>query len=222
MVNANHDASISQPFPLCYTVEEQALIAKTGHDEDCEDAIFIGPAFVAVIDGATSKTERRWQGQTGGRIAALTLKETFARIPPKSTAREAVDLLTAALRERYEREGIYEIVRADPVQRAVASFVALSLWRREIWFVGDCQCLLDGQLLTNRKELDAITANARALFLEAELAAGKSITALRERDPGRTYILPLLERQMRFQNNPESGPYWFAVIDGFPVPDEER
>jgi len=74
MVDTPHDIS-----SLEYTVEEQALIAKTGHDEDCEDAIYIGPHFVAVIDGATSKTERRWDGKTGGRIAA----ETSSDAPPR-------------------------------------------------------------------------------------------------------------------------------------------
>ena len=86
--------------------------------------------------------------------------------------------------------------------------------------VGDCQCLLDQTLLQNKKDIDTITANARSLFLESEIVQGKSIEALQQEDTGRAYILPLLERQMSFQNTPSAGQYWFAVIDGFHVPDE--
>lgn len=43
---------------------------------------------------------------------------------------------------------------------------------------------------------------------------------LRLHDTGREFILPLLERQMTFQNNPSAGPYWFPVINGFDVPSE--
>jgi glycerophosphoryl diester phosphodiesterase len=89
----------------------------------------------------------------------------------------------------------------------------------EVWFVGDCQCMLNQELIRNTKHIDDITANARAMFLATEIAQGKTIEELRQHDTGRAFILPLLERQMIFQNNPSAGPYWFPVIDGFHVPD---
>jgi len=92
MVEINQDALTHTS--LLYKIQEQSLIAKTGNDETCEDAIYIGPSFVAVIDGATSKTERKWDGETSGRVAALTLKEAFDHIPAEATAREAIDILT--------------------------------------------------------------------------------------------------------------------------------
>lgn len=220
MVETNQSAFTHQAASFLYEIEEQSLIAKTGNDEKCEDAIYIGPSFVAVIDGATSKTDRRWEGKTGGRIAAITLKEAFARIPSDATAREAVDLLTAAIKDLYEQYQILETVRMDPVQRATACFVAVSFARKEVWFVGDCQCLLNQELILNEKTIDTITANARSMFLEAEIAQGKTIEELLQHDTGRAFILPLLERQMLFQNNPAAGQYWFSIIDGFDVSTE--
>ncbi len=213
----------SDPSLLDYTIEEQLLIAKTGNDDDCEDAIYTGPHFVAVIDGATSRTERRWGGKTGGRIAAELLCASFDQLPREASAYEAVDIFTDAVNTLYKHYGVLDVVRCDPVQRAVASFVAVSLWRKEIWFVGDCQCLLDNILACNHthvKEVDDIIANARSLFLEAEIAQGKTIEALLQHDTGRDFVLPLIKQQMHFQNNPSTGQYWYAVLDGFSVPHE--
>ncbi|EFH85675.1 hypothetical protein [Ktedonobacter racemifer] len=205
---------------LPYTVEERFLAAKTGIEQECEDIIYAGPHFVAVIDGATSKTPRRWDGQTGGRRGATVIRNAFASLPPNVTARQAVDQLTMALQQLYEQHKVVDIMQADPVQRAVASFIAVSFFRREVWLVGDCQCLLNQEHIVNTKEVDRITSLARSLFLEAEIAQGKSLDQLRQEDTGRAFILPLLERQMLFQNNPSAGQYWFPVLDGFHVPDE--
>ncbi|EFH88866.1 hypothetical protein [Ktedonobacter racemifer] len=205
---------------LQYTVEEQFLASKTGVEADCEDVFYVGPHFVAVIDGATSKTPRRWDGQTGGRIGAVVIRDAFELLPPDATARQAIDQLTMALQQLYEQHKVVDIMQADPVQRAVASFIAVSFFRKEVWFVGDCQCLLNQEHIVNTKEVDRITSLARSLFLEAEMVQGKSLEQLRQEDTGRAFILPLLERQMIFQNNPSAGQYWFPVLDGFHVPDE--
>src|SRR5579884_2688025 len=143
MVETNQSSFIQQAASFRYEIEEQSLIAKTGNDEECEDALYIGPSFVAVIDGATSKTERRWDGKTGGRIAAELVKAAFDQLSPAATARQAVDAFTLAIKDLYERHGALHEVQAEPVQRAVACFVAISLLRREVWLVGDCQCRLD-------------------------------------------------------------------------------
>ncbi len=58
------------------------------------------------------------------------------------------------------------------------------------------------------------------MFLEAEIAKGKTLEELLQNDTGRAFILPLLERQMLFQNNPAARQYWFSIIDGFEVSDE--
>lgn len=214
------NTSSSNSRLLRYTVQEYALVSKTGRDEDCEDALYIGPHFVAVIDGATSKTERRWDGQTGGRIGAYTIKSAFDQVPYDATARQTIDILTAALQNLYERYDDLQTLQANPVQRAIASLIVVSFCRNEVWFVGDCQCLLNHEQLTNNKMIDEIASRARSAFLEVEICTGKTVEELLRQDTGRAFILPLLERQMVFQNNPSAGPYWFSVLDGFQVPDE--
>ncbi len=47
-------------------VVEQFVQAKTGNLETCEDAIYVDDNFVAIIDGATNKTSKLWDGKTCG------------------------------------------------------------------------------------------------------------------------------------------------------------
>lgn len=208
-----------QPARARYIIEEQALVAKTGRSEENEDSIHISPHFVAVIDGVTAKTNRRWNGRTGGQVCAQIIDRVLCELPENISARNAIDALTAAIKDFYTSQHVLELVQEDPSQRITACLIVISFGRREIWCVGDCQCLLDDRLLLNTKRVDTITAEARAMFLETEVHRGVTLEALRQHDTGRELILPLLKQQQVFQNNPAAGSYWYAVVDGFPVPD---
>jgi hypothetical protein len=214
------DTRTTSPETQPYLIEEQALVSKTGNPEDNEDFIHLSPAFVAVIDGVTSKTPCRWEGKTGGQVCAQLIDQVLSQLPGDVTARESVDAITARIRHFYEEHDVLELVQTDPSQRLSAALIAVSLSRKEIWFVGDCQCMLDRRLITNTKLVDSITSAARAMFLETEVQRGISIEELRRNDPGRAFILPLLKQQQLFQNNPAAGAYWYPILDGFPVPDE--
>jgi glycerophosphoryl diester phosphodiesterase len=214
------NAEALQKAKLPYALEEQALVAKTGKQEDNEDLIHLSSAFVAVIDGVTSKTARRWDGKTGGQVCAHLIDQILSHLSPTITARGAVDAMTTRIHTFYQEQGVLELVQTDPSQRVSASLIVANLHRRELWLVGDCQCVLDQRLIQNPKRVDTITAEARAMFLEAELQKGVTIEELRRNDTGRAFILPLLKWQMIFQNNPAAGEYWYSALDGVPIPDE--
>ena len=63
--------------------------------------------------------------------------------------------------------------------------------------------------------MDEVIANARALYLEGEIAQGKTIEELMKNDSGREFILPLLVRQQYFQNARMDSLYNYSIIDGF-------
>lgn len=203
-----------------YTVIEEALVSKTGREEECEDALYLGDAFVAAIDGATAKSSREWGGVSRGRSAAEVLKGALDSLRGDADAFEAADCFTEAVQEFHRRFDAEEMVRERPVERITASIVVLSMARREIWLIGDCQARIGEHWIRNDKEIDTLIAGARVAFLEASLAAGADIEDLQKDDPGREFILPLLARQAALQNRPEAGPLWFPVIDGTPVPRE--
>lgn len=217
------EKDMSKSKPIRAIEMERSVQSKTGDGQDCqdcEDLIHFSKDFVAVIDGFTSKTDRRWDGQTGGRAAVEIIDKAFNMMPHDCTAREAVELMTRMIQDAYRDFDATDVVKTDPKQRMAAFFAAISLFRRELWVIGDCQALLGGQIVTNRKIVDHVLANVRALKLELEMLKGATIEQLRQNDTGREIIMPLLEEQSRLQNNPAAGDYWYPVVDGFPIPSE--
>jgi glycerophosphoryl diester phosphodiesterase len=200
-------------------IEEQFIQSKTGNPDDCEDALHINEHFVAVIDGATSKTARRWNRETGGRTALTIVRQAFDAMPGDYTARQAADLMTSLVHRCYTDYNALEEVQRDPNQRITASCAAVSLSRQEVWLIGDCQILLGSHYITHRKRIDQILSDIRALVIELEIQKGATLEQLRENDTGRAFILPLLQEHTLFQNNCTVQAYWFPAVDGFTIPD---
>lgn len=203
-----------------FTIIEHFISAKSGNADDCEDGISIGENYVAVIDGATSKTDRKWNGETSGRMAARILADAIKKLSPSSTAIDAIKFLTAAIDEIYNLHGVKKTVEADPKQRISASAAIFNSERREIWMVGDCQALIGDRLVCEQKAIDKLLSTIRSIFLEIEIARGERIENLLKDDIGRKLILPMLERQTFLQNNPDGGDFWYPVLDGFSVPEK--
>jgi len=200
-------------------IEEQFVLSKTGRLKDCEDSIHTSKHFIAVIDGATSHTERRWNNKTGGFVAQGIIGQVFEQMPADHTARQAADLITKTINDFYAGFNLVATVREDPSQRISASFAAISLSRQEVWLIGDCQSLLGKHLVSNKRLVDQISSEVRALFLEGELLKGMTIEQLQQNDKGREFISPLLSGNILFQNNPAAGGYWYSAVDGFSIPD---
>ena len=190
-------------------------------ETDNEDAIFINPAFAAVIDGATSKSDFRKNGKTTGQWAVQCVMEALQGLSVEATCLEAVSAITARIQNFYTIHQLTELVEEHPECRCTASAVIYSAFRREIWQIGDCRCLTHSFYSANEKAVDHIMAEARCVYNEAELAAGMSLEELVACDPGRTFILPFLKRQAWLQNRTrEDSRYAYAVFDGYPVPME--
>jgi glycerophosphoryl diester phosphodiesterase len=205
--------------PLKAVIEEQFIQSKTGNIEDCEDTLYTGEHYVSIIDGATAKSERRWEGETGGRRAASIISQAFNEIPPDCSARQAADLITGLIHKCYTRFNLLETVRKDPDQRIIASCATISLTRQEVWLIGDCHLLLGNQYISHPKKIDHTLSEVRALVLELEMVKGMTVEQLRKKDKGRDYIMPLLKEHTLMQNNPAASPYWFPALDGFTIPD---
>ena len=99
----------------------------------------------------------------------------------------------------------------DPVDRLAASAVVYSRLRREIWMVGDCQCLIDGTLFENPKPYEAELARRRADIIRHSADQKHFLVD----DTARQQILPDMMRIMRQQQNVA-----YAVIDGARIPEQ--
>ncbi len=200
---------------------EQYLKSKTRNPSDCEDSIFVSDNFAAVIDGVTTKSTWKQSNETYGRLCSQLLKKTMEDLPVKSTANEAVELLTSAVSSLYKELEIEEQVLNFPAERASACIVIYSKYKNEIWMVGDCQCLVDKKYYSNTKPIDTLLSDIRSLYIQTELKLGKSYDDMLANDSGREFILALLERQSLFQNSLEKNEFSYGVIDGFKVPESE-
>ncbi len=102
---------------------------------------------------------------------------------------------------------------AHPEERLCASAIVYSNRRREIWLVGDCQCLVGGELCENPKPYEQRLAEMRARKVKELLAQGKTPDDILADDQARAAIIPEMLREMQNQNKT------YAVIDGFPIPE---
>lgn len=198
-------------------IVESNVISKTGRMEDCEDRIFVGRHFLAVIDGATSKDDLLYHGKSRGILASELIADQLGKIPGDWSLAEIVASLTERIYNFYVEEKIENSVRENPHQRISASLVIFNKQKQDVWLIGDCQVNLNGRIIVNTKIGDTILSNVRAMYLASEIQKGKTIGNLQADDTGRSFILPLLIRQSIFQNNPTAKKYSYPVVDGFPI-----
>lgn len=196
---------------------EQSVIAKTT-EKKSEDGIVVTDNFIAVIDGSTSKTNLRYRLRSSNGRFAMELVTSFLRKAPKEmSCHQFCTGVTRHVRRQYTSlkarfAGINLQRLADhPEERLTASAVIFSRMRREIWLVGDCQCLVGGTPYDNPKPSESLLAQQRADII---LSSPQPHDHFLLHDTAREAILPALIESMKQQN------VTYAVIDGFPIPEQ--
>lgn len=199
-------------------VIERFSESKTGDPSDMEDLILTTEHFAAVIDGATSKTSFKLEDRTTGQLAAQLVGRAIKGFSPDIRAATAVRTVTEQINQFYRARNLEEKLENSPAYRAIATAAIYSRHRREVWFVGDCQALVDDRKhIRAKRRVDKTLAQVRALATRLHLAEGKDPEGLQRGDPGREFIIPLLRRQSLLQNHP-SDPFSYLCFDGFEIP----
>lgn len=189
---------------------EQFIKGKSNESDLCEDMLLITDNFVIVADGVTAKSDRMFSGKTGGRIAAETVCRAVEDFKSDITVEEAVDSMTKNVAALYD-EG-------EPFGTAAVSVIIYSKYRNEIWSIGDCQCIINGEFFSHEKEIDSIVSHMRSLVLEMSRRNGTTDEELAKNDVGREFILPIIKKQQMFANT--TGRFSYGVINGKAVPSE--
>lgn len=187
---------------------EQFIKGKNDSPSLCEDMLFISDNFIAVIDGATAKHPRLFNGKAGGRAAAEAVYSTLETLNPDTSVYEAVKKITEKIGSLYEP---YEEKCS-----AVASAIIYSNHQKEVWSIGDCQCIINGEKHLHEKEIDRILSEQRALVIKEAVKNGATVQELLINDVGREAILPRIKEQHKFANT--EGEFGFGVLNGTPVP----
>lgn len=125
-------------------------------------------------------------------------------------------LLTKTIYSKYVEFNIdIERLKQHPEERLTASAVIYSSKFRQIWMIGDCQCLIGSYSYDNPKPFEEEMSNKRSLFLLNAIDNGITIDEIRIKDIGREHILPQLIECCSRQNLD------YAVIDGFDIPKDK-
>lgn len=169
---------------------EQNITPKSKTAET-EDGIVITDDFIAVIDGSTSKSPVRIaDGYSNGRYCMMLIAGFIKRAVASTGVEEFCNGLTATIRDRY-RELDMRRLEEHPEERLTASCIVYSLHQRQIWMIGDCQCLVDGQIYENPKPCETVIAEKRAAIIHSLIADGKySVDSLRTNDMARQAVIP--------------------------------
>lgn len=191
---------------------EQTTIGKKSA-ATCEDTIVATADYIAVIDGSTSKTSMRIDPQyTNGQLCAMTTARCIETMAADMTCEQFCLTVTERTAALYDPRQKAAMAR-KPHLRSTASAIVYSRYRNEIWMIGDCQCIVDGQLYTNEKPEERHIAHERARFIrEAINRQLYTPDELARHDYGRDHIHDRLVEATRGQNRD------FAVIDGFSIP----
>jgi glycerophosphoryl diester phosphodiesterase len=204
------------------TIIEQSLIPKSPTKRS-EDAIVVTPDFIAVIDGSTSKSQRRCHRElslrrhSNGELAMLSIAAVIRKMKKGCSCHQFCLEATASVRSRYKKDLLPHLA-IHPEDRLTASCIVFSRLRREIWMIGDCQALITSKgpavqdseplFLDNPKPSEQMLAEQRAAIIKA---SPKPWDHFLTADTARDAIIPSMLEAMKQQNN------GYSVIDGFPV-----
>ena len=189
---------------------EQACIAKNPKLKS-EDGIVVTTDFVAVIDGSTSKSEYRHSlFRSNGRYAMQLVCRYIQRMPKESTCEQFLRGVTTYVRRHYRKSMLTRLAE-HPEDRLTASVVVYSRLQREVWMVGDCQCLIGGEFFDNPKPAETELAAMRAEEVHRQMGEGRTLQELLANDTARPVIIPRMLETMRQQN------ITYSVVDGFPI-----
>ena len=150
----------------------------------------------------------------------MQLVSRYIRRMPKNTTCEGfLRGVTAYIRKHYKKSMLPRLAE-HPEDRLTCSVVVFSRLCREIWMIGDCQCMVidaqraivDCQYYDNPKPYEAELAAMRADEASRQLAEGKTVDDLCRNDTARPVIISRMIETMRQQN------VTYSVVDGFPIP----
>ena len=147
--------------------------------------VVVQDRLYAVIDGVTDRTGRRYDGRTGGRVAADATEAALLSLAaegahPTLDAAGLLARLNASFQAAYRRHGVLEEAKAAESSR-FGSTLALAVDRGDrfgFFFVGDSGIRFNGgEIVRHDKDLDHIIATLRGFAYHKVAKAGADPTA---------------------------------------------
>ncbi|MEE6076159.1 hypothetical protein [Avibacterium paragallinarum] len=212
-----------QHHTLSHGSVDYFIQSKIGEGEknnaQCEDGLFFNDHYLAVFDGATDKSGKKYDGKKGGRISRDIIQSVFQSLPPNTPKEEVLKRINDEYQKFYTENKDIDFEK-NPLFRPTATLIWYNFDNNELVAIGDSKARIDGVAYNDEEKLvDTLNSALRVKVIEA---LGLTDQQVAENDLGRFYILPLLKRQAEFQNNPNAPKaFQFWAIDGFDIPATE-
>lgn len=162
--------------------------------------------FAAVLDGTTPKGPDREEATAATAAMVDDLVCTVRGLDPESTVAAVVDAL-AGTAARHQEPFAPSAAGAVYAHRQGVVVVLSDVW-----------VAVDGQAQFFPHRYEQLLAQVRVAVTERALAAGRPLAEVRRDDPGRAAIADLLAGESQLRNVDAPGGYFFAALDGQPVP----
>ena len=188
--------------------DESVCIGKDGTNSENGDRIYDGEHFKAVLDGATPKGKRLWDGVPGDVYASRVLCEAMKNADPTFCPSAMIMYLNDIIKKCYVERGV-SFDELAPEERLQVSAIIYSRHRSEVWSFGDCSVKINDMLYKHTRAGDKLLSDLRAFYTELYLLKNGEIT---DEDPGRAAIIPMLKEFPRMAN--QDGEFGYDVING--------
>lgn len=179
---------------------------KYDNEELNEDGLYIEDNFIVVVDGATSVLKNQNPaGKKGGRLARELVLNYFETCDYRKKAHQVFDELAALFVERQKQ---YD-------EKLKASVCVYSKYYKELWTVGDCQIMLDGEVQDTHLKVDTTMAELRSFIINSLIIQGKyTEEELLLNDVSKDIVFDLIaEYQSALENT--SSDYAYTVLNGY-------
>ena len=191
-------------------INEKFIMGKHPDQSLCEDALFISDDFIAVLDGVTSKSDKKFNDMPGGKAATQIAIDVLKNVPANIIKAELFQQINNAVASLYN---------GTPTGEAAVCMIVYSNHHKEVWAIGDCQCIINNKSYTHEKLIDKELSELRSRVIAEALKNGTTITEIAENDIGRQAIMPQLMAQHQYANRTDH-PYGYAVLNGTPIDPE--
>ncbi len=185
-------------------IKEQFIMGKSPDQSLCEDVLFVSDSFIAVLDGVTAKSTRKFNNMSGGKAATDIATGILKCAPANISKTELFRLIN---------DGIKSLYGGDATGEAAVCMIVFSKFHKELWVVGDCQCIINGEHHTHEKLIDKELSEARSRVIKEALENGATLDDIAENDVGRQAIMPELSVQHNYANRTDH-PYGYTVLNG--------
>lgn len=197
-------------------VVEQLCIGKKGKPELCEDALFVNDHFAAVVDGCTNRIKLDGVTPSAGVVARQCIISALEDLDPRASKEEAFSAMNSAIHRWYVKHNHLGKAEADAAYRPTAYAAVVSAYHRQVWVLGDCQALVNGNLVTRHKAIDTLMEDLRAMMIEHALLQGETMESLlADPQPIQSRLEELMRLQSAFQNASSHYGFSYTALDGF-------